>query len=287
MRRYRTVPGDFDTRCCFLEPPGVGWEEEVRTLHIASQTRIIAGLKHEFGAQDFDRKVADFTAIGVKPFSVQTYHNSFFDQIRRAFVQGAYYPALVGACALGERILNHLVLDLRDDYAHTPEHETIATQKTLSSWTQMVSALKAWGVIDSEVYNLFRTLARLRHRSIHFNPETYQNTRDDALRAIETLRDILDGQFAAFGPQRWYIPGTLGACFVAKAYEHNPFVRKFIVPSSAYVGPLHNMKVGPDGEWQFVDWPPETYGVDELTDEEFKDMFNSRSPESLVPVNDA
>ena len=285
MRRFRTMFGDFDTRCYSLEPPLDSWDEAVKKLHIANQTNAIEGLRYEYGARDLQRKIEDFVAIGPKPFSVQSYHNVFFDQVRRAFVEGAYFPALVAACALGERILNHLVLDLRDDYTHTPEHEPVATAVNFSSWRQMATALTAWGVIDAGISNLFQALSKLRHRSIHFSPVTYASARDDALSAIKILREILDKQFSAFGPQRWYIPGTLGACFVAKAFEQDPFVKKFVIPSAVYVGPLHNIDITPLGAWNFVDWPPEVYGDLEITDEQFKTVFNTREPNSLVSLD--
>jgi hypothetical protein len=285
MRRFRTLPGDFDARCYGLEPVQDQWEDQVKELHIENQARTIEGLKAEFGMWNFERKMADFIAIGVKPFSVQSYHNAFFDQARRAFVQGAYYPALIGACALGERILNHLVLDLRDDFSHTPEYADVASDTTFSNWRRMLVALSAWDVIDPDVAALFRTLSGLRHRSVHFNPKTYDSAREDALNAITTLRDILQKQFSAFGPQRWFMPGTPGVCFIAKDYEENPFVKRFITPSAVYVGPLHNIRITDGGGWQFVDWPPDVYGDGEISDEQYRQVFNERTPESLVPLD--
>lgn len=71
----------------------------------------------------------------------------------------------------------------------------------------------------------------------------WASARDDALAAIICLRDITEKQFGAFGRQRWYIPGTLGACFVKQAFETDPFVRKFIAKSAVYVGPLHSVRM--------------------------------------------
>jgi len=94
MRRFRTLPGDFDARCYGLEPVQDQWDDQVKKLHGENQARTIEGLKAEFGVWGFERKLADFIAIGVKPFSVQSYHNAFFDQTRRAFVQGPTIPHL-------------------------------------------------------------------------------------------------------------------------------------------------------------------------------------------------
>lgn len=286
MRRFRTVPGDFDSRAADMdEPIPETWDEQVRALHIENMARRRAELVAEYGAWGAERKRADFVAIGVKPFSVLSYHNRFFTQTRDAFVQGAYYPALLSACALGERTLNHLILDLRDDFAGTPEHEAVAKDRSFSNWRLMISTLKTWQVLDDEVADLFTGLALLRNRAVHFNPATYASAREDALAAIVRLRDIIDMQFGAFGGQRWYIPGTLGACFIKQAFERDPFVRKFIAKSAVYVGPLHSVRMTGAGAWQFVDWPPDVYGDGVVSDEHFRDLFNDRDPASVVPTD--
>lgn len=285
MRRYRTVFADFDTRALNLaDPIPDSWEEEIRALHLENRARAHASLRAEFGSWDAERKLADFIAIGVKPFSVVSYHNTFFAQTRDAFVLGAYYPALLGACALGERILNHMVLDLRDAFSHTSAHGEVATDRSFSNWKLMIRTLDTWGVFEPEVSEHFRQLSRLRHRSVHFNPATYTAVREDALAAIIHLRNILEKQFGAFGLHRWYIRGTLGACFIAKDYEQDPFVRRFIIPSATYVGPLHSVRAGEDMRWQFVDWTPDVYGDGEISDEDYCRVFNEATPESRVPT---
>jgi hypothetical protein len=77
--------------------------------------------------------------------TVLAYHNQFFDQARRSFVIGAYYPALVSACALGERILNHLILDLRGFYKNKPEYRQVYRKESFDNWQIPVDTLEAWG----------------------------------------------------------------------------------------------------------------------------------------------
>lgn len=278
MRRYRVLAGWFDTRAHFLGPAEDRWEDTVKAQHEQSRERVLNGVRAEFGAHDFDRKAADFQAIGPFPFSVISYHNALFAQARNAFVQGSYYPALLAACALGERTLNHLILDLRDDFSHTPEHGDVAQQASWSNWGLMIRTLIAWSIIDDAVAALFKRLSGLRHRAVHFRAGAYVTMREDALAAIETMREIIAQQFGSFGPQRWYIPGTPGVCFVQRAFENDPFVRRFILPTAVYVGPLHGTKADADGDLQFIDWPPEHYGNGELTDDEYRNVFNNRDP---------
>ncbi len=111
----------FDTRALVLtdaitpdlNPEIVAQQEENRR-----QVRI--GPIHEFGNAEHERKIADFGGLGAAPWSVIDRHNLFMQQIRDAFALGAYYPSLVGACALGERLLNELVIRLRDCYSEHP-----------------------------------------------------------------------------------------------------------------------------------------------------------------------
>ena len=149
----------------------------------------------------------------------------------------------------------------------------------------MIDTLAAWSVLDQEVSGLFRKLSGLRHRAVHFNSGTYATVRDDALAAIIILREIIAKQFGAFGHQRWYIEGTLGACSIKRAYESDPFVKRFIAPRSMYVGPLHAVRMENPGTMQLVDWPPEVYGSSEITDEQYKTAFNNRDLAALVSID--
>jgi hypothetical protein len=61
-------------------------------------------LLEEFGSVAHDRKVEDAIALGPGPFAVATKHRFMLDQVRTAFISGAYYPALAGAASLGELV---------------------------------------------------------------------------------------------------------------------------------------------------------------------------------------
>lgn len=125
MKRYRILSFDFDTRVRTLDPIPEEWEERVKALHRQNRERTIAGLKLEFGSLRFEEKLQNFIDIGAKPFSVLAFHNRFYAQARSAFVQCQYYPALTGVCALGERVLNHLVLGLRDHYKASASYKRV------------------------------------------------------------------------------------------------------------------------------------------------------------------
>jgi len=275
-RRHRTLFRDFDTRATSLAAKiQEHWDESVKTNLLESKARTVAQLRQEFGDLHIDRKVRDFTDMGVKPFSIIAYHNALFEQVRVAFASGAYYPALVGACTLGERILNHLVIDLREDFRATPQYKKVYNKSSFDDWQVAISTLRAWHVLLPDVAEEFEKMAELRHRSIHFNVDTYARLRDDALTAIAHLRTIIDRQFGTFGAQPWFLD-TPGACFIKREYETRPFIRRYFLPQCPFVGVLS----GFDKRLSPIDF--HDYGDGELTDQQFCDAFNHRDPAAVA-----
>lgn len=281
-RRRMSYTMDFDTRCHLFEEPGENWEEMPRQLHLNNRERARAGLASEFGSHNLDDKIANFVAIGSKPFSVVSYHNALFDHVRRAFVIGAYYPALLGACALGERILNHLILDLRDSYRHTAEYRTVARKDSFADWAHAIGTLEAWGVLLPGAADEFRALMPLRHRSVHFNTSTYATLREDALAAVLHVREIIDQQFTAFGARPWFIEGTRGLIFIKREWEDDPFVRAFYLSTCPFVGP----HVAISFQYGLNFYDRNDYGDGDWSDEEFAVAYETRSPDDIVKTPD-
>ncbi|GAG83229.1 unnamed protein product, partial [marine sediment metagenome] len=117
MKRYRVVQFDFDSRARTLaEEVQDSWDELVKQAHWNNEKRIRESLIFSYGPHSYDEKIQNFIDLGDKPFSILAFHNRFFEDARTAFVMGAYYPCLTAICALGERILNHLILLLREDF---------------------------------------------------------------------------------------------------------------------------------------------------------------------------
>lgn len=226
----------------------------------------------EFGAMNAQEKVQNFLDLGNAPYSVIAFHNAFLPQIRNAFVVGAYYPALTGACALGERILNHLVLRLRDYYKATPEYRKVRGKKSFDKWDIAIDALEAWNVLHPEVAIAFRKLKEIRNqKAIHFNPEIDRDERTPALEAIRTLTEIIGKQFSAFfGPLPWFIQGTPGECFIKKECEDIPFIKEIYLASCFYVGPYFTITsaLTPQGV-QLTIHDEYPYETKEITDDEF------------------
>ena len=269
MKRYRVLAFDVDSSARILtDPIKDEWDDKVKELHRRNQAQVEAELIANYGASRSDRKEENFIALGPKPFSVLAFHNKFFEQIRIAFTMGAYFPALTGTCALGERILNHLILNLREDYKHTSEYKRVHSKDSFDDWNVPISVLEYWGVLLPDVIKQFRQLRDMRNKAIHFHPETDTNDRELALEAIHCMQDIIANQFSAFGGQPWFliIPGEI---YIKKEWESRPFVRKTYLANCALVGFRHSimivmprMTVSDDFEYEDKD----------ISDEEFKEL---------------
>lgn len=277
-RRHLIYSLDFDTRAHVFDEPSEEWVEDARRLHLENRERVKIGLEREFGSDEINRKIADFAALGTKPISILAYHNPFFHQARNAFVIGAYYPALASACALGERILNHLILDLRSFYKNTTEYGAVSHQRSFSNWKQPIDVLEAWKVLLPKAVDEFRALMKLRHRSIHFNASTYSTLRDDALAAIHHMREIIEQQFTTYGIRPWIIDGTSGQFFIKRSWESNPFIKTYYLPTCPFLGPYFAISLNQG--LRFHDLPD--YGDGDWTDEEFAKVYEARTPDDIV-----
>lgn len=282
FRRYMVYSMDFDSRAIFLEDCEDGWDQKPKEMHEANRQKVISELKVEFGGHGIEGKTDNFRKIGTKPFSLVAYHNLLFDDVRRAFIIGSYYPALVGACALAERLLNHLIIDLREFYKDSQIYKKVYRKNSFDNWELALSALKEWQAIKEETLSEFAALKHLRHRSIHFNPATYSTIKGDALAAVVHLTKIIDLQFSAWGLHPWLIEGTRGFVFIKREWECNPFVEKYVIPNATLVGPYFSMGFGNGPEVS----DHLTYGSKTLSDEEFCALFNDRKPEQMAQFPD-
>ncbi len=280
MKRYTVLKYELDTRANVLSMEiSDDWEESNITLWKANKRSIREGLIFQYGTSSYEEKIKDFMDMGSKPISVIAFHNEFFDQIRSAFVVSAYYPALTAACALGERILNQLIIHLRDEFKDTPQYKRVYKKNSFDDWNLAIKTLEEWDVLLPDVAVALRSLKEIRHRSIHFDPEVESNTREKALDAILKLSEIIQGQFSIFGSQPWFIPGTKVSFFIKKAYEKDPFVKNIILPCCSLVGHMFRLEREGYG-WLVID----TYEYEEkgISDDVFADLFNNRSFDEVM-----
>jgi len=285
----------IDSRPNMLEDPPAHWDETAREAAIVRQSHVREGLERQYGTAQRDQKAQDFKDLGSFPQSILGYHNRFLMEIRDAFVVGGYYPALTGAGSFGERLLNNMVIRLYSSFPKSRKYRkarSIALNGGCDDWNVLIDILKEWDVLLPEesyqdisyaaVSDQFRELKSLRDQAVHYNGEAIEaNVRGEALRAIHVLQSILLRQFGLFAYQPWFMRNTPGVQFVAKNWEHRPFVCEFYLPNCLLVGPYHRVETR-DGQMVIVDDYP--YESIEVSDDEFRDaLLLHRHPPSNGP----
>jgi hypothetical protein len=271
-RRYRPLQFNFDTRATLLDTViEDDWDPAIKEQWRGNQSKVRMHLLAEHGTVDGDEKIENFRAMGPAPWSISYEHTEPLKQVRSAFAHGDFFPALVGACALGERIFNHLILALRDDYVnHRATTKRVRVHDTFDDWGHAVGVLSGWGVLTAEVAANYRKLEEQRHASIHFDPDVPATAREPALAAILAVQTIIASIFAPLGGPPTYISGTPGASFIARAAEETPLIKRLFIPRSALLSPAHRLYPSVDGNilaTAIVD--DADYDTTPLTDEEF------------------
>jgi len=273
MKRYRILAYDFDSRATNLKIEiQEDWEEHIKEQWKLTQESIKEGLIAEYGAIGAFKKINNFIELDANPISIIAFHNKFLRQVRSAYVVGSYYAALTGACALGERILNHLILRLRDCHKGTDEYKKVYRKDSFDNWDLGINTLEAWEVLLPNVVKSFWELKEIRNKSIHFNPETDSNDKELSLEAISKLKEVVAGQFSGFGTQPWFIEGIKGACYIKSEFEEKPFVKEIVITNCVKVGHLHTLEHGHNG-WVVHD--SHDYAKIEISDERFAELMNN------------
>ena len=266
MKRYRTLPGTWDGRALVLAAGDFKGEpgSKAAELHCKAVASIKEELIETYGMANAVEKLKNFTDAGYLNISIVTEHNYLLLSIRDAYVATYYYPALVAACALGERILNDLILKMRAHFKH--QDRRVHTKEAFTNWELMVRVLRDWDVISAAAETLFLELKELRTYSIHYDSKLHQDLKDRSFRALRAIGELIHSIFAADVPEKYRIPNTVGAFYIKKEAESHPFIREYFLPHCIRVGPNHrltDLSVYPP---TFID---DDYGTSEITDEEF------------------
>jgi hypothetical protein len=270
-RRYRPVPTTFDYRANVINLTiEDNWTTEIQQQWRDMKDSATATLLTDLGVNESDRKVADYLALGPPPESFAFEHVPALKQVRSAFMHGDYYPALVGASTLGERIFNQLIRDLRDDFRdHAGTPRKIRNTDIHTDWRTAIQALHRWGVLSDQLAGTYESLRQLRNAVVHFNPGLDATAREPALEAVAAVQTIIAAVFAISGGAPRFIDGTSGGSFIARDAETHPVVRRVILPHCALVSPAHRLyPAEPDGR-RFIVFDDADYDPTPLSDTEF------------------
>lgn len=279
-RRYRPMAFSFDTRVHFLTQDTNSYEPVIAAQWEEDKRRLREELIHQYGGDSYGQKLEDFVALGSAPWSVTARHNLFLKHIRTSFVAGAYYASLVAAGALGERILNQLVVTLRGDFESHPATAKVAKKSSFQNWHTPLRSLQDWGVIDREVEQEFRKLGELRNQALHFDsrlPLDGTDARAAALDAVTLVQSIIGSIFAPHGGPPVYIAGTPGESFIAIERETDPLIKRFFIPICALVSPDHQWRHVSNGAGETFD--------DETYHERFPSLSDSEFAAHLTGAN--
>jgi len=271
------MPVAFDTRHHALTPTSADWDPEIREQADANRDALLDRLRFVHGEANLDAVVKNMIDLGNDPWSTLGWHLRLWIEIRHAFVSGAYYPAAVGAGSLGERVLNHLLIDLSADCASEREAVEIAADKP-PMFFRSLEILSGWAVLEPPAAEFFEELRVARNALTHYSEGLYDELRDRSLAAASLLRDALDAQFGVMVERR-LIENTPGLMFLKKAVEDEPFVRRYLLPTAMHVSPRHEIDVGGStGNWSLKSEVPVDSAVD--TDAEFVRLMSE-------PINPA
>jgi hypothetical protein len=252
------------------------WEPEIKRQWRQNQASVREVLIHQFGTDSYEQKIQNFTDLGTAPWSVVALHNVYLAHVRSAFVGMDYYPALLGACGLGERILNQLVLTLRDNYADHEVTKLVVDKQSFDNW-KVASRHCRVGVFADEIARDFTTLMKRRHGAVHYRSELDSgDAREAALEAVLLLGELIEAVFAPIGQRPYYFSGPIGRSYVYLDSESEPFVKQFILPACVLVSPIFRF-VPAAGAFDVYDDPDYGVGEPPLTDEQFAE------PERATP----
>jgi hypothetical protein len=275
MKRYMVVQESFDATPNFLSIEiKETWTEETRIAMAENQAKVMAQFVSAFGTENSVVKLKNYQDIGIEPMSVISYHNRFFRQCTHAFIMQAYYPALTGVCSLGERILNHLVIKLRDYYTTSKIYKKVCNKESFDNWSVPIEALEEWDVLLPDTASRFRDLQKIRNEAVHFNERLEKQDRSPALAAIQIMKSIIGDQFGSRpgGSRDWFIEKIPGFSYIKKPSEELPFIKEFYLPACVLVGPFREISFTGSG-WLIKD--DYSYETKSITDAEFTDLLKT------------
>lgn len=248
---YRVVSFALDTRSQGLKDnPEAPWALQIKN-----------SLTQEWGVHQGDEKVARFADLNISLMGLPDEYYELLTQIISAYCCGQYYPAMTAAGALGERILNRLILKTRRHFTGHRIYKKIWNKESFDNWDIPIKALREWSVISDEVAEKFDKLKVFRNDAIHYK-EGYDFAQKSKS-AVMLLGQVVTLLFNYINRKDLFwvfvVPGEI---WLRTGKENDPFVKEFVlshcVRVTAYCEPFAN----PPKKGKNVPLKP-------ITDEEF------------------
>ncbi len=221
----------------------------------------VIGHHGEFNAE---QKTERYLELEPPNLCVVVEYHEMMRQVESSYVSMDDYPALTGACCLGERILNILVLKLRSYYKTSKYYKKVYRHDSIHNWELAIDTLHDWDVLRDGTVACFKELYLLRNPSVHY--ESVGDIHPRALRAVQLVMSITDDLFGKREDVFFSCPGEL---YIRQAKETEPIVQEFFVPNCHLVGYKHTVEDAAEG-LRLHD--TNDYESSVITDEEFREL---------------
>jgi hypothetical protein len=257
---YKIVNFNLDLRINILKEASIG---------VDTQNSIISDFKQKYGEHDFDSKLKRIRELDFALAGIPEEYYSLLIQVLSTYHCGYFYPSITGVCALGERILNRLILKTRSHFTSSSRYKQMHGKHSLDNWDILIDTLLDWKVITTDAGDLFRKLKKIRNESIHYNDGYDFNL--EAKNAIRLLIQIVNQQFDYLNRKDiFWLFDCPGEIFVRSEVLKDPFVIEFILPHCVRIGPLDEPTATPPVKAKNSPLKP-------LLDEEYIQIRNNRS----------
>ena len=199
-------------------------------------------LKRELGEDQIDDKYLRWEEISKANIWILEEFNQFLDEIIKAYIQGYYYISITGACCLTERLLNRLIIKLKDHNKKSPLYKKIYDkEKQIQNWDTLKEVLEDWGILNEEQLSICKKLHRYRNDTVHYIPE--YDFKSAAPTVIKLTTKLIDSIFSVFERKDIFnifiIPGEI---WVKECMIADPFVKEFILPCCSMAGAISQIE---------------------------------------------
>jgi hypothetical protein len=261
MKRYRWTNFYLDTDRGLLQDPSI--PDEVKQAFKVDRLEL---LSRQYGAFDLEGKFHRWSRLQVPSLCAPIEYLELLHEVEDAFVLGAFYPALTAACCLGERILNHLVLQVRVHYVDHPRYKEAWRRESVDDWGLAISLLTDWQTLDQKQRTEFNELLGLRNPAVHFGSVLERET--SSRRAVQLVYSITESLFSPAHDRFSWTPGEI---YIKKSYETDPLTLEFVLPHCIQVGYAHTIEqVEIEGSVRLAVQDNQLYDTSEISDDEFR-----------------
>lgn len=234
-----------------------------------NQDHIKKGLLFEWGEKDFELKLKRFIDLDVSFIGIPEEYYYLLKSVISSYCCGYFYSSITSAGALGERILNRLLIKTRHHFKDTEHYNKIKSKNSFDNWDIPIKVLKDWNIISKDVSKHFITLKKFRNDSLHYR-DGY-NFEKNAFPAIKALANIINHQFNyMLRKDLFWVFNVPGEIWLRSTTVNDPFIKEFVLEHCCLLTPLDEPTADPP---IVCKKPP----LKPLSDEDFIKLRNERN----------